>query len=70
MGYVIYLITPNVFSSLYTTNDTAKNALGLLYPLVGGYSISLVVGVLSKAVTAVELTLGLDEKKNVGALRK
>lgn len=71
MGYVIYLITSDaVFSSLSSTNNTAKNALGLLYPLVGGYSISLVVGVLSKAVTAVELTLGLDEKKNVGALRK
>jgi preprotein translocase subunit Sss1 len=71
MGFVIYLITPDVFSSLQPPkNNSVKNALGLLYPLVGGYSISLVVGVLSKAVTAVELTLGLDEKKNVGALRK
>ena len=70
MGYVIYLIVPDIFGSLSGTNPSAKNALGLLYPLVGGYSISLVVGVLGKAVTAVELTLGLDEKKNVGSLRK
>jgi hypothetical protein len=69
MEYVIYLIKQDVvFSSLGSTSS--KSNFGLLYPLVGGYSISLVIGVLSKAVTAVELTLGLDEKKNVGALRK
>jgi hypothetical protein len=71
LGYVIYLIIPNIYDVLSGPRPvSSKNALGLLYPLVGGYSISLVVGILSKAVTAVELTLGLDEKKNVGSLRR
>ena len=70
LGYVIYLIVPDIFSILDKPRDPSTNKFGLLYPLVGGYSISLVVGLLSKAVTAVELTLGLDEKKNVGSLRK
>jgi hypothetical protein len=70
LGYVIYLIVPNLFDILKDPNKPSKDALGLLYPLIGGYSISLVVGILSKAVTALELTLGLDEKKNRNSLRK
>lgn len=62
LGYVIYLIKPQIF-------DTSTEPLSLLLPLVGGYSISLVVGILSKAVNAVELTLGLDDKR-LNTLRK
>ena len=58
LGYVIYLIKPEIFEG--------AEPLALLFPLVGGYSISLVVGILSKAVTAVELTLGLDDKRLAG----
>ncbi len=65
LGYVIYLIYPDFFRP----PESGKVGLELLYPLIGGYSISLVVGILSRTVTAVELALGINERKNVNALK-
>jgi hypothetical protein len=65
LGFVIYIVNSD-FLSL----KAGGAAYGLLAPLVGGYSISLVVGILAKAVTAIELTLNLDEKRSQASLRK
>jgi hypothetical protein len=65
LGFVIYVVKPD-FLSL----QQGSAAFGLLAPLIGGYSITLVVGILAKAVTAVELTLNLDEKKTQASLKK
>lgn len=72
MGFVIFLVMPDLFVGLKSgdQNSAAPATLKLLAPLVGGYSISLVIGLLGKAVTAIELTLGLDDKKNVAAVRR
>lgn len=42
----------------------------LLVPLLGGYSITLVVGVLAKAINAVQLTLNIDTKQIQASLQK
>jgi len=65
LGFVIYIVKPD-FLSLQQSSD----AYGLLAPLIGGYSITLVVGILAKAVTAIELTLNLDDKKTQASLKK
>jgi hypothetical protein len=65
LGFVIYVVKPD-FLSL----QQGSEAYGLLAPLIGGYSITLVVGILAKAVTAIELTLNLDDKKTQASLRK
>jgi len=67
LGFVLYVIRPNMFQFL---QNPALSALELLFPLLGGYSITLVVGVLAKAVTALELTLNLDEKRTRASLRR
>jgi hypothetical protein len=64
LGFVIYVVKPD-----YLSLKQGAEAYGLLAPLIAGYSISLVVGVLAKAVTAIELTLNLDDKKNQASLR-
>ena len=65
LGFVIYVVKPD-FLSL----QQGSEAYGLLAPLIGGYSITLVVGILAKAVTAIELTLNLDDKNTQASLRK
>jgi hypothetical protein len=65
LGFVIYIANP-----AFLDIKTGSAAYGLLAPLVAGYSITLAVGILAKAVTAVELTLNLDEKKTHAALKK
>jgi hypothetical protein len=65
LGFVIYIVKPDLLSV-----QKGSAAYGLLAPLIGGYSITLVIGILAKAITAVELTLGLDDKKTHVALRK
>jgi hypothetical protein len=67
LGFVLYVIEPSMFNFL--TNSSA-NPLKLLIPLVGGYSVTLVIGILAKAVTAVEITLNLDEKKIRATLKR
>jgi hypothetical protein len=64
LGFVIYVVKPD-----FLNVQKGAEAYGLLAPLIGGYSITLVVGILAKAVTAVELTLNLDEKKTQASLR-
>jgi hypothetical protein len=62
------MIYPTMFD---TSNDHSfSNPPKLFIPLVAGYSTSLAIGILGKAITAVELTLNLDDKKNQAVLRK
>jgi hypothetical protein len=64
LGFVIYVVNPDFLAA------KPGSTVGLLAPLVGGYSISLAVGVLGKAVTAIELTLNLDEKRTQASLKR
>lgn len=57
------------FVFLYAARSLANKTLSdpidpwtLFIPLMGGYSVSLVVGVLAKAVAAIQLALNIDEK--------
>jgi len=63
-GFVLYIFNP---SSM--TADGGKASFGLLIPFLGGYSITLVVGLLAKAITAVEITLGLDQARVKASLK-
>jgi hypothetical protein len=67
LGFVLYVIQPSMFDFL---TDRTANPLKLLIPLIGGYSVTLVIGILAKAVTAVEITLNLDEKKIRATLKR
>jgi F0F1-type ATP synthase assembly protein I len=59
-----------VLSALVMPITSAVDPKQLLIPLVGGYSMTLVVGILAKAVAAVELTFNIDEKAVRASLRK
>ncbi len=52
LGYVIYLMVPDMFAKLRAPGADS-GIPKVLFPLLGGYSISLVIGVIGKAVTAV-----------------
>ncbi len=67
LGFVLFVIKPSMFNFLL---DKTANPFELLIPLIGGYSVTLVIGILAKAITAVEITLNLDEKKIRATLKR
>lgn len=75
-GWLFYFFfSRNAYADLLTELGGSKptsepNQLLLLLPYLVGFSTKLVVGVLSQAVRAVELTLGLDSKAAQLAQRK
>jgi hypothetical protein len=56
------------FGSLRSTEVVEGGAM-LLLPFLAGYSIPLVLGLLDKAIRAVELTVGLDDRRETVARR-
>jgi hypothetical protein len=64
LGFVLFVLMPTMF------DDTSSAPYKLLIPLTGGHSATLVVGVLAKAVTAIETALNLDEKNTRAALKR
>jgi hypothetical protein len=52
--------------------DTSQRAtlLLLLVPFLAGFSTRLVVGVINQVIRAVELTLGIEDKRNDILIRK
>lgn len=48
---------------------TSTQTFMLLVPFVAGYSTKFVVGVLERAIAALEITLGIEEKRDVGTKR-
>jgi hypothetical protein len=66
LGFVLYVLRP-----VATTGGAASfDSWTLIIPLIGGYSVSLVVGILAKAVAAVQLALNIDEKSVRASLQK
>jgi hypothetical protein len=63
LGFVLFVLRPAMFNG-------ANGDFELLIPLIGGYSATLVIGVLAKAATALEITLNLDERNTRSALRR
>jgi hypothetical protein len=66
LGYVLYVAGTSLF------DPTKKSDIDwlLILPLLGGYSITLVVGILSKAVAAFQLTFNIDDKAVRASLQK
>lgn len=62
LGFVLSLIVAPI--------KNLENPKELLLPLLGGYSITLVVGILAKAIAAIELTFNIDAKSIRSSLRK
>ena len=54
----------NVSNPTPTTDEPAKARMLLLSPFLVGYSTTLAVGILNKAITAVEITLGLEDRRD------
>ncbi len=50
------------FGSLHNGKGL-KSDVRLLFPFLAGYSIPLVLGLLEKSIRAVELTIGLDDRR-------
>jgi hypothetical protein len=70
LGFVLYAVYSITKSGSTPPNgSTAIDNWTLFLPLVGGYSATLVVGILAKAV-AVQLTLNIDEKSIRASLHK
>jgi hypothetical protein len=72
LGFVLFIasaISKNT-SGGALPNGGNLDAMELLLPFIGGYSITLVVGILSKAVAAIALTFGIDEKSIRSSLQK
>lgn len=68
LGWVFYFaFCMNAYDKLPQT--TPKDAFILLVPFVAGYSTKFVVGVLERAIAALEITLGIEEKRDVGTKR-
>lgn len=66
LGFVLYLTNVEMFSDLTLAPDDSGGTgfdLRFLIPLIGGYSTTIVVGLLSKVVTAVEVVFDLDSTK-------
>jgi hypothetical protein len=63
LGFVLSLIVAPI-------NSLNLEPKQLLIPLIGGYSITLVVGIMAKAIAAVELTFNIDSKSIRSSLRK
>jgi hypothetical protein len=67
LGFVLYVAR---FIAQSGTAQPTIDSWTLFLPLIGGYSITLVVGILAKAVAAVQLTLNIDEKSIRASLYK
>jgi hypothetical protein len=67
LGFVLYTIGTAVAGS---GAGNGKVDWTLLYPLLGGYSITLVVGVLAKVVAALQLTFNIEDKTVRTALQR
>ena len=72
MGFVLFLASGISKAMPEGTSSGNQNleAPELILPFIGGYSITLVVGVLAKAVAAIALTFGIDEKSIRSSLQK
>jgi hypothetical protein len=74
VGWIFYFgFAQNAFAqSSSPTFDTSQRAtlLLLLVPFVAGFSTRLVVGVINQVIRAVELTLGIEDKRNDLLIRK
>ena len=69
LGWVFYFaFGMGAYGKLPKTNGP-KDAFILLVPFVAGYSTKFVVGVLERAIAALEVALGIEEKRDVGAKR-
>jgi hypothetical protein len=66
LGFVLSLVGAAVSPS----SGGAAIDWTLLLPLLGGYSITLVVGILAKLVAAAQLAFNIDEKSVRASLRK
>lgn len=81
LGWVFYFtFSMDAFRQLHDylqPHDNLKNqtpvpkaeAFKLLVPFVAGYSTKFVVGVLERAIAALEVSLGIEEKRDVRAKR-
>jgi|GEM_PF-5980130 len=67
LGYVLYVAR---FIAHSGTTPPTIDSWSLFLPLIGGYSITLVVGILAKAVAAVQLVFNIDEKSIRASLYK
>ncbi|HMG79035.1 MAG TPA: hypothetical protein VK591_10140 [Xanthobacteraceae bacterium] len=67
LGYVLYVAR---FIAQSGTTQPTIDSWTLFLPLIGGYSITLVVGILAKAVAAVQLVFNIDEKSIRASLYK
>jgi hypothetical protein len=63
LGFVLSLV-------MVPIDKPAVDPKTLLVPLLGGYSITLVVGILAKAISALQLTFNIDSKQVQASLRK
>lgn len=67
-GFIIYLLAYDPFDALVHALSAPQGGSGsflkIAYPLLGGYSVTLVVGLMTKAVNAVKITFGVDDKKS------
>ena len=69
LGFVLFLAAGLSKGSSAGATQSLE-ALELILPFIGGYSITLVIGVLAKAVAAIALTFGIDEKSIRSSLQK
>jgi hypothetical protein len=65
LGFVLYIA-----GATMSSESANKINWTLLLPLLGGYSITLVVGILAKAVAAAQLTFNIDDKSVRASLQK
>ena len=74
VGWVFYFgFSQNAFAQSNSPNfDTSQRAtlLLLLVPFLAGFSTRLVVGVINQVIRAVELTLGIEDKRNDILIRR
>jgi hypothetical protein len=68
LGFVLYVVIRFLAKSGASAPGIDSSTLFL--PLLGGYSVTLVVGVLAKAVAALQLTFNIDEKSIRASLYK
>jgi len=72
LGWVFYFaFAIDVFKNLKDINSTKgwKEACLLLMPFVAGYSTKFVVGILNRVIAALEIALGIEDKRDISARR-
>lgn len=70
LGWIVYFaFLQDTFQAAFsvgnpppTTDEPTKARMLLLSPFLVGYSTTLAVGILNKAITAVEITFGLEDR--------